>query len=55
MTGVGARKRVLDGREHWRHLANADERLCAAATSRPAITGGDAADSQITLDDLVSP
>jgi len=51
---VGQRNRVLDGRALWRHLANAVERLCAAATSWSVTSGGDAASSQITMGNLVT-
>jgi len=39
-TRGGPRKRVLDGGEHWRHLAN---------TTEPSVFVGDAAFCQITL------
>ena len=45
---------ALDGRAHWRHVANAIERLCAAAMSGSATRVVDAACSQITLGNVVS-
>ena len=33
---VSPRNRILDGRAHWRHLANTVERLYAAAMSGSA-------------------
>ena len=47
MSGVACR--VLDGRAHWRPLANTVKWLRAAAISVPTIGGGDAACSQVTL------
>jgi len=44
--------RVLDGRAHWRQLANAVKRLCAVAVSGSNTGGGDAACFQITLGNL---
>jgi len=37
--GGSPRNRVLDGRAHWRRLANTVERLCAAAIRGSAIPG----------------
>ena len=54
VSGMGSRNDVLDGRAHWRHLANTVEQLCAAAAmSVSAARDGDAACSRITLRSLV--
>jgi len=39
----------MHGRAHWCHLANTVQRLCMAAVSGSADSGGDAACSQIIL------
>jgi len=50
---VGPGNRVLGGRAHCCYLANTGERLCAADMSASATRGGDAACSQITLNNIV--
>jgi len=51
---VGPSNRTLEERARWRHLANAVERLYAAATSGCATGDGNAAFSQINWGNLVT-
>jgi len=50
VSGVGSKKRVLDGRSHWHQLANTI--VCGIMTGS-AVKGGDAASSQINMGNLV--
>jgi len=50
---VDQRNHILDGRAHWRHLANTADQSCVAAMSESATGDGDAVCYQVTLGNFV--